>query len=289
MIPQGFVRVTKSHPCPVCKKPDWCLVAKDGSAAICPRVPSQRLLGEAGYLHRLTDAAPAYLPSQPPKRVTIDADAISRQYQGAMSPGDYVYLSESLGLTAPSLDGLGVGRAVQYLDGTYSFPMRDASDRIIGVRLRSACGHKWAVYGSRSGLFYGSMEPGCDLYVCEGPTDTAALMDIGFCAVGKPSCSSGNDMLVELVRKVRPRMVVVVSDVDDKGKPCDFCEKQLCMHCRPGQYGAIKTCEAIAVLKVPVKLIEPIGAKDARAWKLKGAKHRTITAIVDNTPCWTLK
>lgn len=289
MTPQGFVRVSKSRPCPVCEKPDWCLVARDGSSAICPRVPSQRLLGESGYLHRLTDAAPAYVHSQPPKPVTIDAGAISRQYQDAMTPADYVGLSDSLGLTAPSLDGLGVGRAIQYLDGTYSFPMRDASDRIIGVRLRSADGHKWSVYGSRSGLFYGSMEPGCDLYVCEGPTDTAALMDMGFCAVGKPSCNAGNDMLVELIRKVSPRLVVVISDVDTHKGSCEYCEKQLCPHCRPGQYGAIKTCEAIAGIRVQVKLIEPIGAKDARAWKMRGAKHRTITAIVDNTPCWTLK
>lgn len=289
MTPQGFVRVTKSRPCPVCHKPDWCLVARDGSAAICPRLPSARLLGEAGYLHRLTDAAPAYLPSQPPKRVTIDADAISRQYQDAMSPSDYVNLSDTLGLTAPSLDGLGVGRAVQYLEGTYSFPMRDASDTIIGVRLRSAQGHKWAVYGSRSGLFYGSMEPGCDLYVCEGPTDTAALMDLGFCAVGKPSCNAGNDLLVKLIAKVRPSMVVVISDVDSHKGNCEFCERQLCPHCRPGQYGAIQTCNAIAATKTPVKLIEPIGAKDARAWKLKGAKHSTITTIVANTPWWKLK
>lgn len=285
----GFVRVSKSRPCPVCGKPDWCLVAKDCAAAICPRVPSARLVGEAGYLHRLSDKAPTYVSSTPPQRVTIDADAISRQYQQAMAPADYVHLSDSLGLTAPSLDGLGVGRAVQYLEGTYSFPMRDASDNIIGVRLRSAQGHKWAVYGSRSGLFYGSMEPECDLYICEGPTDTAALMDMGFCAVGKPSCNAGNDLIVQLVKKINPKSVVIVADVDQHRGPCEFCEKQLCPHCRPGQYGAIKTCEALMAIKVPVKIIEPIGAKDARAWKLRGAKHSTIMAIVNNTPFYAVK
>jgi len=289
MIPKGFVRVTKSRPCPVCHKGDWCLTASDGSASICPRVPSARLVGEAGYLHRHTDAAPTYLPTQPPRRVTIDATGICRQYQDAMTPGDYVTLGDSLGVTASSLQGLGVGRASQYLEGTYSFPMRDASDNIIGVRLRSKDGHKWAVYGSRSGLFYGSMEPGCDVFVCEGPTDAAALMDMGLCAIGKPSCNSGNDLLIEMVKKIHPGMVVIVSDVDSGRGPCTFCESQFCPQCRPGQYGAEQTAKAIHKLGITVKVIEPIGAKDARAWKQRGAKRGTILAIVENTPCWTVK
>ncbi len=43
--------------CPVCGKPDWCLVSADDpndpAAAICPRTPSARNLGDAGYLHVL--------------------------------------------------------------------------------------------------------------------------------------------------------------------------------------------------------------------------------------------
>ena len=50
-----WLRVSNARPCPVCHKPDWCLVAADGSAAICARVleGSVKRCGEAGWLHRL--------------------------------------------------------------------------------------------------------------------------------------------------------------------------------------------------------------------------------------------
>src|SRR5262245_13732908 len=49
-------RVSKVRPCPICKKPDWCLIAADESAAICPRIRSHRQIGEAGWLHRLQES-----------------------------------------------------------------------------------------------------------------------------------------------------------------------------------------------------------------------------------------
>ncbi len=63
--------------CPVCGKPDWCLVdatsPDDPAAAICPRTPSDRDFGDAGYLHifdeeragRLTGAASSTNPLAP--------------------------------------------------------------------------------------------------------------------------------------------------------------------------------------------------------------------------------
>src|SRR5262245_60213476 len=47
------VPATPARPCPVCHKPDWCLVALDGSAAICQRVTGEKRCGKAGSLHRL--------------------------------------------------------------------------------------------------------------------------------------------------------------------------------------------------------------------------------------------
>ncbi|MCP4261786.1 MAG: AAA family ATPase [Planctomycetes bacterium] len=53
----GYQRVSRGNPCPICGKSDWCLVAKDGSAAICPRISqgAVRYIQEAGYLHRFND------------------------------------------------------------------------------------------------------------------------------------------------------------------------------------------------------------------------------------------
>lgn len=46
--PEGLRRVTRRHPCPICAKPDSCLVAEDCSRAICARVDSSRRTGEGG-------------------------------------------------------------------------------------------------------------------------------------------------------------------------------------------------------------------------------------------------
>ena len=42
-------RVSRSDPCPICGKPDWCVVAED--AVICARIESLKRCGEAGWLH----------------------------------------------------------------------------------------------------------------------------------------------------------------------------------------------------------------------------------------------
>ena len=50
-----WLRVSRSRRCPVCDHADWCLVSRDGTAAICPRVESSKRIGDSGYLHRLKD------------------------------------------------------------------------------------------------------------------------------------------------------------------------------------------------------------------------------------------
>jgi hypothetical protein len=56
MAKKDWTEANEEHPCPICSKPDWCLIAKDGSAVICHRVESAKLLSScAGYLHRLIE------------------------------------------------------------------------------------------------------------------------------------------------------------------------------------------------------------------------------------------
>jgi len=38
MSAEKMIRVSRRQPCPICGKPDWCLMAEDGSAAICARI-----------------------------------------------------------------------------------------------------------------------------------------------------------------------------------------------------------------------------------------------------------
>lgn len=285
----GFLRVSKNRPCPVCKKPDWCLVAADGSAAICPRVPSSRYLEDSGFLHKLTESH-KHVPRvqfQKPD-FNLDAHGIMRGYQDAMGESDYASLSKDLGVTIDSLMALATGKADQYLEGTYAFPMRNENDEVIGVRLRNRDGHKWSVFGSKTGLFYGAIEADRIVFICEGPTDTAALISLGQVAIGKPSCSGGNDMLTAMIRRIMPPLVVVVADVDPRSGHCDFCDKQFCHHCRPGQFGAERTAHAMHALGLSVKIIEPVGAKDIRQWLKQGGTKQGLKNLVDNALLWTL-
>ena len=283
----GFVRVGKQRPCPVCHKTDWCMVAADGTAAICPRVPSNRPLGEAGYLHKLAETAKAQPFHVERPATPLDSVRIMQGYWDAMDENDYATLSASLGVSVDSLLALSTGRADQYCEGTYAWPMRNEHDEIIGVRLRNREGHKWSVYGSKTGLFYGSIVPDTVIYVCEGPTDAAALISLGKIAIGKPSCSGGNEMLFRMILRLKPPMVVIVADVDTKSGKCDFCDDEFCQHCRPGQFGAEKTARTLAPLGVPIKIIEPVDAKDIRQWYKQGGTRRGLNRLVECASLWT--
>ena len=54
----GWYEVSRSHPCPVCSKPDWCsAVGLKGSpdAVVCMREPSDNQRSNGGWLHQLRD------------------------------------------------------------------------------------------------------------------------------------------------------------------------------------------------------------------------------------------
>ncbi len=60
----NFVRVSRRNPCPVCGKPDWCLLSRDGKAVICSRIESDKPVGNkgAGWLHNLNGDRPIITP-----------------------------------------------------------------------------------------------------------------------------------------------------------------------------------------------------------------------------------
>lgn len=54
-----FARVSRTNPCPVCGKPDWCLIERGTSPrrTICARTPSNRRAGHAGWIHDMGPSA----------------------------------------------------------------------------------------------------------------------------------------------------------------------------------------------------------------------------------------
>jgi hypothetical protein len=256
----GFVRVTRRTPCPICGKPDWCLIAQDGKRFICARAESPRRFGDAGWLHESSDAV-AFKPI--PKRreeSSIDFSEMWRKWMLETTTGVLAKLANDLGVSRESLRSIGAVWADHH--GAWAFPMRDgATNTIIGIRLRSN-GDKWAVKGSNgSGIFIPQKtQPDTRLIVCEGPTDCAALLDRDYFVIGRPSCSSGTQHVVSLVRRIRPREIVIFADADG-----------------PGLRGAEMLADEIWI---PTRIVAPPRHKDARAWIGAGACRGAIEAVI---------
>ena len=274
-------RVSKRRPCPVCGKPDWCLFSGEPSnpdAAICGRTESPKRCGEGGWLHVLRDDGPTWAPWQRSIRVAVrmmsepvngkpDVAKLAIDFRQAVKPEALDKLAAALGVSAESLRRLGVGWSAN--NRTWSFPMQDAAGNVLGIRLRLPGGKKLSVRGGKEGLF---LPEGIDahglLLVCEGPTDTAALLDLGFSGVGRPSCTGGVKLLVELVRKLKPSGVVIVADADAAG------------------IGGAERLAAVLVAYCPeVRVIAPpAGVKDAREWKRSGATAADVQVAIDAAP-----
>ena len=108
----------------------------------------------------------------------------------------------ALGVSVESLRRLGVGWSAKHR--AWAFPMSNAAGDVLGIRLRLPGGKKLSVKGGKEGLVHSRRGPlrlpsgRLLLLIAEGPTDTAALLDLGFSAVGRPSCTGGVKLLVEL-------------------------------------------------------------------------------------------
>jgi hypothetical protein len=142
-----------------------------------------------------------------------------------------------------------------------SFPMRDADDTVIGLRLRCVDG-KFAATGSRNGLFTprGLPASSARLYIAEGESDAASLLDLGVDAVGRPGCGNSGDIVVEYCKRTRPSQVIVVADNDDQGRNgARELAFQLHVHCPR------------VVIITP-----PPAVKDFRLWKAVGATTDTV-------------
>lgn len=200
-----------------------------------------------------------------------DSADLATGYHGALEPDSdhFKPLVEELHVPLRPLQRLQVGWSDEH--AAYTFPMKDAEERTIGFRVRARSGKKWAVKGSRNGLFIpGDTDFGlCErLLVCEGPTDCAALLGLGFAVVGRASCSEGTELLRGFCRIHRPKEVVVVADSDE-----------------PGQRGANTLANALC-LQVPVVRVicPPEGIKDARAWVIAGGTSENVEQSIEEAP-----
>lgn len=257
-----WFRTNRQNRCRICDKPDWCTFTDDGTVC-CMRVESSKALKNGGWLHR-TDA-----PAQPirsaPVVFTPQIDAVEILRTFDHDPGRIANLAHSIGVTVASLIALGCAWAQPHR--AWAFPMCDSRGHPVGIRLRADNGQKWAVTGSRQGIFVPHVPAGQTAFICEGPTDTAAALSIGCYALGRPSCSAGLDEITTTLANKGVRRMVVVSDNDS-----------------PGIRGAEKLS---MMVPIPSCIFVP-PAKDMRAFVQNGGTLALIDCCLKNV-VWTVK
>ena len=210
----------------------------------------QQYLAEAGKSVPATTWRPITRPKPAPP---FNAAALLRSYRAQTTPRHVSDLAKALGVSESSL----VSLDLMWSGESWVFPMRSGSGQVVGFRVRTLSGRKLAVTGSRSALFVPSVPPQPQLWICEGPTDTAAALDLGLYAIGRPNCNSCVSEVIQFLSLSRQKVreVVIVLDNDE-----------------PGQAGARALQSA---LTVPNAVLTP-PAKDLRSYLLAGGTSDTL-------------
>jgi hypothetical protein len=224
------------------------------------RVQSGKPAKSGGWMHRIGEGPRRYVPPpvtwRPPG---INAAKLMREWTATTTPAARAEFAASLGVSAPSLVAVGAAWAAPH--SAWAFPMCDGYGSVVGIRLRNERG-KFAVRGSRQGIFLADVPSQRTLFVCEGPTDTAAAVELGLFAVGRPNCCCGGPEIKVFARRMACSRVVVISDND-----------------KPGLDGARKVG---GQLLLPFAVYVP-PAKDLREFVRLGGTRAMIENTLNNT------
>lgn len=263
----GWVRVTRDNPCPICGKDHNCSVSTDGNAVLCGRVenaPGEYRNQGGQFLHRIDDPRRISVPRSRPERKPAPVRnfaKLTRDYHEA-GRQHLKTLEEQLGPSVAAWDRLQTGKH----GVLWTHPEFDANQNPIGITTRAPDGTKRQLSGGRRGLIIPRdflREPGTILCP-EGASGTAALLTLGFPVIGRFNNSGGADFLAELLKtcieEARERGLVLIADNDRK--PDGSC---------PGWQGAESVARTIAdYLRLSVGVsFPPDGVKDSRDWYLR--------------------
>ncbi len=208
-----WTRATKSFPCAICGKPDWCTYCSELQGWSCMRVDSRKPLKNGGHWHPL-DSKPQFIPKPPPEAPAINAGRMMLNFRNATRPVKYDRLASQLGVTVDSLRAIGCAYADSH--NAWAFPMVNGKGHCIGIRLRADNGRKWSVTGGKEGIFV-PRGTARTAYVVEGPTDLAACLTLGLWGIGRPSCRGSVAHTQVTINRLHIQRAILVSDNDGPG------------------------------------------------------------------------
>jgi hypothetical protein len=236
------------------------------------RISNDRPMKNGGYFYPFEKEQPrsAWEPRRvapAPRKSAPNMGGLMRMWRQESSGAGLRSISAHLGVEEEALDWIGATWAADR--HAIAIPMHDgrSSDEHspCGIRLRTLEGRKFAVTGSKSGIFfpYGAMNRiVCDrVFICEEPTDTAACLEMGLFAIGRASCRGGEEIVLDVLSQLCPSDCVVVSDNDG-----------------PGFAGANALMERLKVRRT--RIVPP--GKDLRAFVRDGGTKDVMEAILRN-------
>lgn len=256
-----FVRVSEELPCPICGKHSWCLIGADGKEVICQRVESPKKYRSAGFYHEVDLLPPPQSArEQPVKMEPAEVLAMAVKWAEAISEAQVAQLARQLKVPEWSLRELRIG----WRGDAYTFPMRDADGRVIGVRFRDRSGRKWTMGGSRNGLFIPVRKQATPpQLIVEGPTDCAAVRAQGFSAIARPDARGCEHIIAEYLAQFEG-VVGIVADRDSNGTGLEGA-KSLQRYLPRGR--------AVVLLPKQHKDVREYYAADRKGNSLRGAFH----------------
>jgi len=219
-------------------------------------------LKNGGWAHKtlsgdLTSVQPLAVKARPIAGTAQNFASLIKTWQSQRN-GELEPYAATLGVDRQALVDLGACYAKEYR--AFAFPMCLPSSEVVGIRLRSD-DRKWAVKGSHAGLFIPFNRISKKLLICEGPTDTAAGLTLGYFAVGRPACLGCEQMIAELIREACLSEAIIVCDND-----------------APGIRGAEKLAQALQCRTVCV--VPP--TKDLRAFVSAGGTAQLLESLTES-------
>jgi len=200
-----YSRVDSRTPCPVCGREKWCLLHKTGTYAICMHEPEEIFVPRyGGWKHWLPEPVSVTIPPPPEPK---DWQTLLRSYTDNVRE-----LAREWDVNLEVLLDLGIRWDVS--KGCFAIPVKLWNGDVVGVQRQWLDGTKRFMSGSKPGLFYPDNVRYTAVAVCEGASDTAVAMHLGFPAIGRVSASQSANQ----VTMFRADRYYIVADNDEAGQ-----------------------------------------------------------------------